>query len=254
MRDVVCQSLRVITTLLLSMLATLSFFCLLAQAQEHPSLEIRVVPQAEYAVAGQIFTYTIIVTNVGRMSIQDFIVFTETPTGTTFARASHNANWFVSELTPGETGNIGWATREPVTPGTVVNFELVVNVLPEMADQQLLSGQYGIVSMGGGDMIAAGPAIETNILATVPTAAPTPLPTATATTTSTSIATPSVTSTPRPTSTALPVVTPGPTSTSPAKTTAEATSSSSTTILFVVGGLSLLLMIILSLIWSFKRR
>jgi hypothetical protein len=186
--------------------------------------------------------------------MQDFIVFIETPTGTTFARASHNANWFVSELTPGETGSIGWATREPVTPGTVVNFALVVNILPEMVDQQLVNGQYGIVLMGGGDMIATGPTIKTNVLAIAFTATPTPLPAVTATPTPASIATSSVTSTPRPTSTSLPVVTPAPTSTSPAKTTVEATNSSSTTILLVVGGFSLFLMIILSLIWLSRRQ
>jgi uncharacterized repeat protein (TIGR01451 family) len=238
-------------TLLIYTLASLSAFAALALAQEPAPFEIRVVPQAEFAVAGQPFTYTVVITNVSQAPMKDVIVFMETPTGTTFASATHNPGWFVNELSTGETGYIGWATLEPIVPGAFLTFDLSVNVLPEMAKQQLVNREYGIAPMGGGDIIASGPPVESRVLATAPTATPVPSPTATGTSTSTPTATPSATSTSLPTPTRA--VTPVPDTTSQTDTISEATTSSSMTLLAVVG-LPMLIIVITALTWFLKRR
>jgi uncharacterized repeat protein (TIGR01451 family) len=242
---------RITITLLIYTLASLSAFAALALAQAPAPFEIRVVPQAEYAVAGQPFTYTVVITNVSQAPVKDVIVFMETPAGTTFASASQNPDWFTSGLDLGGTGKVGWATLEPITPGTVVAFELGVNVLPEMADKHLVSDQYAIVSLGGDDIIAAGLPIKTQVLATPPTATPVPSPTVAATNTATPTATPAATSTPLPTPTDA--VTPVPVTISQADTVSEAATSSSMTILAVIG-LPIFIIVITGLTWFLRRR
>jgi uncharacterized repeat protein (TIGR01451 family) len=209
------------------------------------------VPQAEYAVAGQPFTYTVVITNVSQALVKDVIVFMETPPGTTFASASQNPGWFTSGLGFGETGKVGWATMEAITPGTRVAFELGLNVLPEMAHKPLVSDQYAIVSLGGDDIIATGLPIKIQVLATPPTATPVPSPTVTPTSTSTPTATPLATSTPFPTPTQA--VTPVPDTTSQTDTISEATPSSSMT-LWVVIGLPMLIIVITAMTWFLRRR
>jgi uncharacterized repeat protein (TIGR01451 family) len=165
-------------------LVALQNFSLLTLAQEPAPFEISLTPQADQAISGQPFTYTVTITNVSRSPLKDIIVFMETPTGTTFANTRQNVNWFVTNPLPGEVGKIGWTTLEPMLPGEVVNLELSVNVLMETPDQQLINKEYGIVPMGGGDIIAFGPPIKTQLLLPTPTATSAPSPTTVATDTS----------------------------------------------------------------------
>ena len=81
---------RITIPLLIYTLVSLSAFAALALAQAPAPFEIRVAPQAEFAVAGQPFTYTVVITNVSQTPVKDVIVFMETPAGTTFANASQN--------------------------------------------------------------------------------------------------------------------------------------------------------------------
>lgn len=165
-------------------LVALQNFSLLTLAQEPAPFEISLTPQAEYAVSGQPFTYTITITNVSQSPLKDIIVFMETPIGTTFANARQNVNWFVTNPPPGEVGKIGWTTLESILPGEAANFELSVNVLIEAPDQQLINKEYGIIPIGGGDIIAFGPPIKTQLLLPTPTVTSAPFPTAVATDTS----------------------------------------------------------------------
>ncbi len=157
-------------------LATLSIFSLLVRAQEPTPLEIRIIPHAEYAVSGQPFTYTIIITHVSRENLKDIIIFMETPIGTTFASTQQNANWFVTSPLPGQVGKIGWTTLESISPGEVITFTLSVNIL-EAPNKQLINEKYGIVPMGGGDIIASGPPLKTQVLTPTPTVTSRPSPT-----------------------------------------------------------------------------
>lgn len=249
-------SLKVTSILAFCTLTVLSAFSVLSWAQNPPLLEIAVVPQAEYAVAGQVFTYTIVLTNVGQRPVQQIIVYAEIPSGTTFANASYNTNWFISEPALGEIGFVGWASRDFVEPGAVVNFELAVKVLPEMAKQRLVSGQYGVGPMGGsGDIIVSGHAVEIEVLATPPTPTLTPTATNTATLTPTAIntatATPAATSsktlTPQPTATQIIETTPTPVSPTP-------TTKSSFSIIAAGGVFLILLISSIGLVWFLKQR
>ncbi len=177
-----CRIIKAAAILLAYALIAWTSSSLLALADGPPRFAISVAPQAEYAVAGQTFTYTVVITNVSQVAVKDVIVFMKSPAGTTFADTPHtDVNWLVGRPGPGGTGEVAWVSREPVAPDEVVTFELVVNVLPEMANQRLVNKEYGMIPMGGGAVIASGPPIETQVLATMPTATPVPSPTATAT-------------------------------------------------------------------------
>jgi uncharacterized repeat protein (TIGR01451 family) len=247
MRDVVYR-FSIVGVFILVFFSILSGLVL---AQEPTSLEISLVPQIEFAVAGQPFTYTVVVTNTGPATTENLIIFTQTPTGTTFARTGDAPNWFISKPGPGETGAIGWATRDPIAAGAVIKFNLVVNVLPNMVNQQLTSHQYGIASMGGSDLIASGSAVEVNVVAIPPTATPTATPTVTPIPTSTSMPTPTL----------LPIHEPAPTPTDslaqpPAATPAVATETGNPSLGWIVGAGGLLIVLIVGagVIWFFKQK
>jgi uncharacterized repeat protein (TIGR01451 family) len=245
------------------MLIALQNFSLLTLAQEPAPFEISLTPQAEYAVSGQPFTYTVTITNVSQSPLKDIIVFTETPTGTTFANARQNVNWFVTNPPPGEVGKIGWTTLESILPGEVANFELSVNVLIEAPDQ-LINKEYGIIPMGGGDMIAFGPPIKTELLLPTPTATSAPFPTAVTTDTSilstatvhpipVSPTNSKMTNTPLP---ATPISQAGSTvanTAQPASNVPLETSSSSATG-FAIITISILLIVFIGLVWFLRRR
>jgi uncharacterized repeat protein (TIGR01451 family) len=192
---------RITIPLLIYTLVSLSAFGAVALAQAPASFEIRVAPQAEYAVAGQPFTYTVVITNVSQTPVKDVIVFTETPTGTTLIETHQNINWLFGGVQPGEAGLVVWNHEEPIESTQAVTIELVVNVLPEMVNQVLVSKEYAIVIGDSDDVISVGLPVTIQVLATIPTATPSPIPTATSTPTTTSTATSSPTSTPVSTST-----------------------------------------------------
>jgi uncharacterized repeat protein (TIGR01451 family) len=252
--------LRVTVVSLICALTALSRFSLLALADEPPSFEISVVPQVEYAVAGQAFTYTVVITNVSEASPKDVVVRVKTPEGTTFADTHFtNPNWYVNEVRRGETGEIAWLSREPVASGGVVTFELAVNVLPEMASQQLTNEGY-TVAIGNHAPIAFGPPIRTEVLIAAPTAITTPSSSATVTSPGSQAAIPS--STPASLAdSASDKATPGGMSVPvPSKTTSQAatkaeTSSPSPGVLFIVFiGLSVFAIVAVGLISFLRRR
>ncbi len=211
--------LGLIVILLISSLATLSGFVLLVLAQEPSPLRIRVMPQTENAVAGLPFTYTVVVTNVGQMPVTGIILFTETPTGTTLIETHQQTNWLVGGVQPGEAGPVVWNRQEAVAPAEVVTFNLVVNVLPEMADQPLVSREYTVLSEANVELFAIAPPITTQVLAIIPTPTSLPSPTTIVISTATPSPIPSRTPQPEPSpvdTATLPPATP--TSTIPAST------------------------------------
>ncbi|MBN1995098.1 MAG: DUF11 domain-containing protein [Anaerolineae bacterium] len=247
-------SLSLIFILLISTLAIFSHPAL-ALAQTPPSLEMSVLPQAKYAVAGQAFTYTVVMTNTGPGPAQEVMVFVTPPPGVTQIQAGQHPAWFTSAPASNETGKVAWATLSPMAAGTAVRFEMVVVVLPEMAGQHLVLEDYGIVPMHAGGLLASGPPLKTEVRAAPPTLTATPLPTAI------------TANPPNPTATTLPTPTSPPISlapTSPAVPTTgasalpSATSTNptgdSTTLIWPLSGLSLLLLIIVGLAWFWKSR
>ncbi len=154
------------------------------------------MPQTENAVAGLPFTYTVVVTNVGQMPVTGIILFTETPTGTTLIETHQQTNWLVGGVQPGEAGPVVWNRQEAVAPAEVVTFNLVVNVLPEMADQPLVSREYTVLSEANVELFAIAPPITTQVLAIIPT--PTSLPSPTTIVISTATPSPIPSRTPQP--------------------------------------------------------
>ncbi len=247
MRHVVCSFIIVLVVLLAFGLSSS-----LILAQETP-LDIRLIPQIEYAVAGEPFTYTLAVTNVSQIAVDDVLVFAQTPTGTTFIRAGAAPNWAVSGLPAGETGNVLWTPRAPVPPGEAINFDLVVQVPPEMVDRQLVSSQYGFALAGSSEVSLSGRVVKIDVLAARPT--PTLVPTATPTTLPT--ASPTATHTLQPTATATTTETPVPTATRPPEAAAKTPVSSLRTgpeWSTILAGLALAVLVVAGVIfWYFRR-
>ena len=158
-------------------LLALSSFSFLALAQEPSSFEISIIPQADYAIVGQPFTYTAVITNISQTALKDVIVRTKTPEGTTLIDTFFfNPNWFVGGVQRGEAGEVIWLTQEPVAQGEVVTFGLIVNVLPEIG-RELIAEEYSVVTSENLDAPSFGPLVRTQVLTSVPT--PTALPSAT---------------------------------------------------------------------------
>jgi uncharacterized repeat protein (TIGR01451 family) len=223
---------------------------LLALADGPPRFEMSVVPQAEYAVVGQTFTYAVVITNVSQVAVKDVVVRVKTPAGTTLVGTYFaNANWYVGGIRRSEAGEVIWLTREPVTPGEAVTFKLMVNVPPEMVGQQLINEGY-VVAIGNGDPMASGPPIRTQVLAALPTPIATPLPPATATRAAPKTATPSA-----PTSLADSTVigTATPVSSGVSQATVTKTAPWSTVVLMLVG-LSVFATVGVGLAWFLRRR
>lgn len=147
----------------------------MALANEPPQLEISVFPQFEHAIAGQDFTYTVVISNTGREPMPAVFVRVNTPDGTTLVDTHfNNPGWYVGGAQRGETGEIIWLTQEPFSPGRVATFELVVNVAPDMGGQQLVNEGY-TAATASNTPIASGPPIRSQVLSN-PAATGTPVP------------------------------------------------------------------------------
>lgn len=158
------------------LLAILGLFSSLALAQESPPFEINVIPQAEYAMAGQPFTYTIVVTNVGQTPIKDVFIKAETPPETTFLDTNYtDVNWNIRGVRPGESGEIYLFTQEPVQPEQVVIFELILNVPPTFNQRELVLEGYTLAIDNIENVLVSGPSVKTPLLTATPTATTLPL-------------------------------------------------------------------------------
>ncbi|MBE7556636.1 MAG: DUF11 domain-containing protein [Anaerolineales bacterium] len=248
----------------LAIIALLSF-CMVALAQEPASFEISLIPQADHAVSGQPFTYTLTITNAGQSPLKDIVVRAKTPAGTTLIDTYFaNANWLVGGVQRGKAGEIMWVTQQPIASGEGMTFDFAVSVSPDLAGQQLIMEEYLVTPMGDNQPLAVGPSVKIPVLA-VP---PTPLPTI------------GVVDTPAPTSTVAPPTplpaTPAPTSTSSARSATldaqanptSATIATSTPIAasqagaadtpslnaWVTAGLASAVLLIAGLVWFWKYR
>jgi len=210
------RSLKV-AILFICTLFILSSFAILALAQQPAPFVIKAVPKAGPPIAGRPFTYTLVVTHTGHASVENMLVFADTPAGATFAATSQDTGWFTADLDVNQSGTVAWSNQKAVAPGQVVTFELSVNVLPETASKQLVLNRYGVGLLGGSDILTTGPPVEVLVLAAPPTATPTPPPTATAAPTFAAPNSPtaSATFTPQPSATPTNRVTPSPIVTPP---------------------------------------
>jgi uncharacterized repeat protein (TIGR01451 family) len=155
-------------------LAALSGLSLVALAQEPTSFEINLTAQADHAVSGQPFTYTLAITNVSQSSLKDIVVRAKTPAGTTLIDTYFaSPKWLVGGVQRGKAGEIIWITQQPIAPGEGMTFDFAVNVSPDLAGQQLVLDEYLVTPMADNQPLAVGPSVEIPVLA----ATPTPLPT-----------------------------------------------------------------------------
>jgi uncharacterized repeat protein (TIGR01451 family) len=149
-----------------------------ATAQAPPSFEIRLLPQAAQAVAGQPFSYTVIVTNTGQSAPADILVKAPAPTGAVFQNTTYtHENWMAGGLEPGQSGYFAWLTRDPVPPGAVVKFHLTVHVLSET--RRLDFSDYAVSTLADPSAVfGRGLAVTVPVLSAPPgvSAAPAPTP------------------------------------------------------------------------------
>jgi uncharacterized repeat protein (TIGR01451 family) len=229
----------------------------LALAQEPQPFEINVIPGAEQAVAGQNFTYTVVITNIGQLSFRDIIVLTQTPTQTTFVSTYQSSHWLVGAPLPGETGIIAWNSSESITPTDIATFELAIKVLPDLTEQELVSSEFAIIALNNGEVLTTSPVIKTEVLAAVATSSPTPplpSPTATATRSTTPSVTPFLLSTATPNDGVEVKIANQATSTPEAPESKIQPASGLAGVSFIILVVAALGIGVVGLIWFFKRR
>lgn len=182
-------------------LAALSSLSLLTLAQAPSPFEMSLIPQNESAVAGDLFTYTVVITNVSQPPVQDFtFINIKIPDGMKFVNTRHSSRkWYGGNPYPDpdfKVDQITLHTSEAIEFNEVFAFEMIVEVLPEV-DQPIVIEEYGVTTAEG-EALASGSPIQIQVLS------PTPGPT------SLDSPTPTVSVTPPPTLTAIPASFPTP--------------------------------------------
>jgi uncharacterized repeat protein (TIGR01451 family) len=164
----------------LGLILWLIFLTAPALAQQ-PTFEISIHPLADYAQTGQIFTYTVIITNTGVESLPNIVVKLPIPAGSAFLDTKYtNSNWLTGSNAPGSSNDVVWFSQQPVPPQQTDTFQLIVNVTAP-GGQTLMVDDYQIIALDSpdGTALATGPALHTPVFAAPPTPAPTsPAPTA----------------------------------------------------------------------------
>jgi len=234
-------------------------------AQEPSPFEISIIPQAEFATAGQPFTYTVTIANVGQSSLKNIMVRVPVPEGSSLVNTYFDhPDWLVGGAQRGETGDVIWLTQEPVAPNQTMTFEMVVNVLSQIGEQLVIE-DYAVILIENQDVLASGPPITIEVLApstsrppTLPTATAVPvLPAPTTTSTPTSISKVDLSSPTEVAAASVAQPEQNPTdvpASSPSPTQADASETGSTLLIVVLAGigLTILVLIILGLVRLFR--
>ncbi len=256
----------IITVLLFTLtLVTFQSLSVLALAQEPPSFEIAIIPQADYATAGQLFTYTVTITNVSQTPLQNIFIKIPVPNNTTFINTHHpSLKWYGGNPNADpkiQVEQVTMFTPDFVEAGEIFTFDMIVKVSPE-TNQQIVMANYEVGAANDAPP-TSGPAIKTPVL--VPTPTPSPVPSFTPVVTSasldsnpttesgTTVAVLTLTATPatladlKPTSTSVPV-----TLEAPVAQNRASESSSFVTGLIIIG--SIFILVIIGIIWFLRKK
>ncbi|GIK43292.1 MAG: hypothetical protein BroJett011_71250 [Chloroflexota bacterium] len=249
----------------LAIIALLSF-CMVALAQEPTSFEISLAPQADHAVGGQPFTYTLTITNVSQSPLKDIVVRAKTPAGTTLIDTYFaNANWLVGGVQRGKAGEIIWVTQQPIAAGGGMAFDFAVNISPDLAGRQLIMDEYVVTTIESSQPLVAGPPVQIPVLTVPPIPSPTaqpidtPAPTPTAAPPTQLSVNPSLTSTSNARATTLEAQanpTGANTATSISITASQTVAADTPSLLnaWVTAGLAGAVLFIVGLVWFWKYR
>lgn len=193
MKQLSRRPLQIIALVLaLQILLAWSGLPLIAQAQESSPFKISIIPAADYAVSGQPFTYTVVITNVSEAPVQYASINVDVPEGTKFIRTHYtDEKWYGGNSFADpeqEVKQVQLLSPEIIEAGEVFSFEMIVEVMAN-PNVEITIADYDAT------------AIEDNVSTTglpvqVAVRAPTPTPTPTVQ--------PSPTSIPAATATSLP--------------------------------------------------
>ncbi len=190
------HSLRIIITLVICVLVSFLSSFSLVLAQNPPSFEISLISQTEFAIAGDPFTCTVVITNISPTPVEQVVVTVKVPTGTTLVSVKDtNPDWYNNNPYPGTKREEAiWLTPEVVVPGEVITFEMIVQPLPELADQQIVNEVYNVAAINNNSLdilTSDSPPVKVQVLPPTPTPLPTDTPALTATVPPTATYTPS---------------------------------------------------------------
>lgn len=243
-----------VTILILSLsgLLFLSGLTVVASAQEPAPFEISVIPQADQATAGEPFTYTVTITNVGETLVDTTVITVDVPEGTNFVNTRHlSEKWYGGNALPDpdiEIEEIILYTAETIQAAEVFSFSMIVNVDVDV-ENEIAIEDYGIITEKDG-LSASGPPVQVKVSSPTPTFTPIIPPTPTSTYTPTPSPTNSEVPTPTPPLNSREnTVTPSPTLQNLSQATANEWSGQ----FFLIGGVSFILFII-GIIWFLRKR
>ncbi len=185
------------------------WFSIITSAQEPAPFEISIVPAADFAVQGEVFSYTLTLTNVSQVSIERVGILGQIPAGALFINTTYtNLEWFNRIPDIGESGEILWFTPDTVAPEEVLHFTLIIT--SDLENSGAFTVEAFKVTMDSrSNVVAETSQLETDIVTPTPlptvTSSPTPIP---PTATYTPTQPPKATSSPTSTSVIIPSATP----------------------------------------------
>lgn len=180
MKQLSRRPLQIIALVLaLQILLAWSGLPLIAQAQESSPFKINIIPAADYAVSGQPFTYTVVITNVSEAAIEYASVSVDVPAGTRLLQTKYGGTkWFGGNLPedPEEmVDQIELFTPYTVEANEVFTLQMIVEVTASPTEKLTLADS-NVTSLKDNAQ-AAGSPVDTEVRA--PTATPTAIPTIT---------------------------------------------------------------------------
>lgn len=134
------------------------------------------------AVAGDKLTYTLTLTNVGKVALKGVVVSDHTPENTTLGGVGGPDGWAMTSPGMGQTGTATWKARDPLEPGETVQLYFLV-IVSHSVQGPIVSADHEARAEGWEETVG-GPAVTTQMVIPTPTitprllSTPGPIPTA----------------------------------------------------------------------------
>jgi uncharacterized repeat protein (TIGR01451 family) len=166
--DKLTWAIRVILLLLFWLSST---WLVTAQSPEdNPPLSLSKKTTVDKAVAGDMLTYSLVLTNSGEISLEEVIVSDATPAGTTLFGVSSPPGWTMTTPGQGRTGQVVWQAEEALPPGAEVTLEFIVTINPDSTGP-IINNNYSAQFQGWPEPVT-GPPVITELVSPTPTWTP----------------------------------------------------------------------------------
>ncbi|MDM8521600.1 hypothetical protein QUF64_16265 [Anaerolineales bacterium HSG6] len=114
-------------------------------AQGNSPIEVTIEPQAEQAVAGEFFRYTIVVENTSSAPVRETVVSISVPDSAFYFDYNAPAGWLISNPPATGGGIVTFYRPDAMLPNEEEIVELTVEVANELDDPQILNSAFVVL-------------------------------------------------------------------------------------------------------------